>query len=278
MENLNKTLTQIMEAHSAPSFDSPQALEEALWQGKLQTLNAQKEPPNGYDCPLCGNKQVTFRLREEKDGLVAVPCKCVQIRRCIRRMGESGLGDALRTCTFESFRAQEDWQKRLLKTARDYAAAPSGWLSILGQSGCGKTHLCTAVCNQLLARGEQVLYFAWREEAARLKAAQPERREALLEQYLQAPYLYIDDLLKTARGADGTVQPTAGDLNLAFTILGYRYARKKPTILSSEYGIAELLGLDEAIGSRIAEMSGRNLCGVRRDPKRNYRLRGIQEV
>lgn len=278
MEPLNPTLTSILAARSVPSFESREALEAALWEWKLQTLNAQKEPPNGYDCPLCGNKQVTFRLKEDKSGMVAVPCKCVETRRCIRRMGESGLGDALKDCTFDSFQTPEDWQKHLWNTARDYAAHPTGWLSILGQSGCGKTHLCTAVCGKLLERGIQVLYFSWREEAARLKAAPPERREALLEQYLQAPCLYIDDLLKTARGADGAVQPTAGDLNLAFTILGYRYTRKLPTILSSEYSLPELLRLDEAIGSRIAELSGKHLCAVRKDPQRNYRLRGLREV
>ena len=102
--------------------------------------------------------------------------------------------------------------------------------------------------------------------------------EELLRQYLNAPYLYIDDLFKTGRGPDGTVAPSAADLNLAFTLLSARYARQAPTILSSELSADALLRLDEAIGSRIVEMAGKNLCAVRNDKKRNYRLKGIREL
>ena len=278
MKSLNETLTQIMAAHSASSFEDWKAVEAALMQEKIKTLNETSAPANGYDCPHCRNKGVIFRLNEATKNFIAVPCKCTATRRCLARMRESGLGNALERLTFDSFQAEEPWQERLLKAARAYAQRPQGWLTMLGQSGCGKTHLCTAVCGELLRRGEQVLYFSWREEAARLKAATPEHRAELMDNSLNAPYLYIDDLLKTGRGPDGTIQPTAGDLNLAFTILNHRYSRSLPTILSSELGIAELLRLDEALGSRIAERSGVHLCAVRRDPSRNYRLRSVREV
>lgn len=35
---------------------------------------------------------------------------------------------------------------------------------------------------------------------------------------------------------------------------------------------------EDALGSRIAERAGKNLCAVRRDPGRNYRLRSVREL
>lgn len=251
---------------------------ESLEEMKLRSINALSRPANGYDCPLCRNKGVVFCYDGPDKHLLARECKCVPMRRAIRKMRESGLGDTLDKYRFENFRAEEPWQKALLDCAQSYAQAPKGWLVLLGQPGCGKTHLCTAVCGALLRRGEKLLYFSWRLESARIKAAQPEQREALLRQYLEAPYLYIDDLFKTGRSPDGTVSPSAADLNLAFSLLSARYARQAPTILSSELSADALLRLDEALGSRIVEMAGKNLCAVRSDPKRNYRLRGVREV
>ena len=251
---------------------------KTLEEMKLESINALSKPANGYDCPLCRNKGVIFSYDGPDFHMIARECKCVPLRRCLRKMRESGLGASLERFTFENFQAEEGWQKALLTCAKGYAENPKGWLVLLGQSGCGKTHLCTAVCGELLRRGEGLLYFSWRLESARIKAAPPEDKEALLRQYLDVPYLYIDDLFKTGRGPEGSVSPSAADLNLAFTLLSARYARRAPTILSSELSADALLRLDEALGSRIVEMAGKNLCAVRNGKGRNYRLKGIREV
>lgn len=57
--------------------------------------------------------------------------------------------------------------------------------------------------------------------------------------------LYIDDFFK------GKVSD--GDINLAFTLINARYDRRCRTIISSEWSLAEILNLDEAIGSRIRQ-------------------------
>ena len=62
--------------------------------------------------------------------------------------------------------------------------------------------------------------------------------------------LYIDDFLK-CRGA-----PSDSDINIAFELLNARYNNTKlTTIISTERSISEILGLDEALGSRIVERS-----------------------
>lgn len=272
---MEQTILKSLQTLSGRSFELPQG--ETLAQMRLRTLNEAAAPADGYDCPVCRNKAVVYFLDGPEERLVARECRCVPMRRCLRKMRESGLGDSLTKCTFQDFRAEEGWQKALLACAKAYAESPEGWLVMLGQPGCGKTHLCTAVCGALLREGKSVAYFSWRLESGRIKGALPEQRDALLRQYLDAEYLYIDDLFKTGRGADGSF-PTSGDLNLAFTLLGTRYARRAPTILSSEYSPQELLKLDEAIGSRIVEMAGKNLCAVRKERGRNYRLRGVKEL
>ena len=83
-----------------------------------------------------------------------------------------------------------------------------------------------------------------------------------------APVLYIDDLFK------GAERPTQGDLNLAFELLNYRYNDERfCTIISTEKLIGELIEIDEAIGSRIAERSKGHMVNLNRDPSRNWRTK-----
>ena len=272
---LTQTIFQKLDTASAPLFDR-----QAYEQTRVDSLNATVGNLTGYDCPICKNKGEVFVLRppEAGGGIVAIPCRCDGLRRSLRKLEASGMGGFIRQCSFSAFQARERWQQVLLDTARAYAENPQGWLVMLGQSGSGKTHLCTAVCYELILQGRQVSYFPWREESARLKAAQPESRDNLLSEWKDAEVLYIDDLFKTGRGSDGSRTPTTADINLAFEILNYRYCRQLPTILSSEYHIEELLDMDEALAGRIRERAGKNLCLIRRDRKRNYRLRNLAEL
>lgn len=264
--------------NSAPSCEGQEDPMMALAKMRLDTVNALSEPPRGYDCPICRNKGYVAFLREEpmyRGSIVTRECQCVPYRRALRRMARSGMEDALRGCTFESFNAQADWQRRLKERAMGYAENPVGWLALLGQSGCGKTHLCTAVCAQLLRQGREVVYMSWRQEAARLKAGDLEERQRLLKSFCEAEVLYIDDLFKTGRDQNGAMVPTQADMNLAFTLLNSRYIGAKPTILSSELLMGELLELDEATAGRLLERCGANLCVINPDRGKNHRLNGF---
>ena len=89
----------------------------------------------------------------------------------------------------------------------------------------------------------------------------------------KAEVLYIDDLFKTEQGKN----PTTADINVAFEILNYRYRNPQLiTLISSEKTIQELVRIDEAVGSRIFEMS-RDFCvNIGKDIKKNYRLKDLQ--
>ena len=118
---------------------------------------------------------------------------------------------------------------------------------------------------------------AWRDKVAEIKALSldNDRRAEILQVYKTVQILYIDDLFKIGRSADGTATPTAADVGIAFEILNQRYINHLTTIISTEKTPQELVEVDEATGSRIIEMAGENVYAISRDTSRNYRLRNM---
>lgn len=234
-------------------------------------LNSLPGKLTGYDCPLCLNRGVVYQIQEGE--LVAVDCSCREIRQGLRREARSGLGTLLKRHTFQSYQTPQPWQKRAKELAQQYVADPQGWFVAGGVSGAGKTHLCTAICGELHKLGRVVTYRTWRETARQLKAAamDGEKRARLMTPLLQADVLYLDDFLKNAPGRD----PTPADVELALDILGPRYNRQATTLLSTELTLERLVHLDQALGSRIFEMTGvgNRFLEIQAGPGRNWRLR-----
>lgn len=178
---------------------------------------------------------------------------------------KSGLKNLLDRYTFDAFQTPEKWQANAKALAQKYTTDKGKWFAMLGQSGSGKTHLCTAICGELLKQCRSVQYMLWRDASVKLKAAVNDYEyDQMIEPLKCCDVLYIDDFLKSDK-------PTVGDTNLAFEIINYRAMRQAQTIISSEWSRAELLGISEAIGGRICEMSGEYLLML--DGKQNWRLR-----
>ena len=237
---------------------------------EVGTLNAE----DGYDCDLCKNKGHIAYIKDDRSGVYLSECKCMPIRKSIRRMSNSGMSGDFKRCTFDDFKATEEWQKKLLQTAKGFCDDDSAkWFFIGGQVGCGKTHICTAIVKKYILDGEKVTYMLWCEESKRLKAvANDDRYSSALRKYLDAEILYIDDFLKTRKG----VAPTDADINLAFEIINHRViGGDKITIISSERTLDELIEFDEATMSRIFEKAGKYRLNIPQDIKKNYRLKGM---
>jgi DNA replication protein DnaC len=236
---------------------------------------------DGYNCPICKNKGTIAKLLDYGNGTYShcfADCKCVETRNSIMRMKRSGLKDIIKDYTFDKFVASEPWQQTIKEAAVNYSENPNGWFALFGQSGCGKTHLCTAISRKFLLDGKRVVYMLWRDEIVRIKDAarggdDSEELRKLLDRYKTADVLYIDDLFKTGRAADNTMpKPTPADINYAFEIINYRYNNPALfTIISSEMSIDELLDIDEAIGGRIYERATAFTIGKSRE--KNYRLK-----
>lgn len=272
MENLKRFIPQrILSGLSEQSYDA-----YAMGKMRVDTLNATHGELTGYDCPKCLNRGFSAVLRNDGSYFIR-DCTCKPIRRCIRHMEQSGLSKSIRELTFDAYTTESPWQENLKSAAMTYAKDPKGWFMIGGQSGCGKSHLCTAICRELLLREIPLMYMPWRDTVAKLKAMAFDHpdRQALLEQCKNAEFLYIDDLFKTGRSAEGSTFPTQADINLAFEILNHRYTNRLPTILSSEILPMDLTDIDEATGSRVIEMCGKNVFSVSPSRDKNYRIRNV---
>lgn len=246
---------------------------------KADSFNKTHGNLTGTDCPVCLNKGNIMVPRED-GSLASRECKCMVIRRCVWKMERSGLKNVIKNYTFDRFTETEEWQKRALAAATNYAKNPEDWFVICGQSGSGKTHLCTAICRELLLNGRQVVYAPWRQEIAEIKAMSldAEGRTQKMDSLKKAEVLYIDDLFKAGAGQDGEARPTGADISIAFEIINARYVSRLPTIISTELLPEELVKLDEAVGGRIVEMAGVYAISISRNTGRNYRLRGVVNV
>lgn len=231
---------------------------------------------DGYECPKCRNKGYIVRLVEENGRLSQVTrdCKCAETRRSIARMKKSGLKNVIKDYTFDKYIASEPWQKTIKEAAMEYAEHPTGWFFLGGQSGAGKTHLCTAICRKFLLEGKSVQYMMWRDDISKIKslAMEHDKLSQLMQRFKTAEILYIDDLFKTGKGPEGKMQmPTSADINYAFEIINYRNNASLPTIISSELTESEMLEIDEGTIGRIYENA--KTFSIARDRSRNYRLR-----
>ena len=230
---------------------------------------------DGINCPLCKNKG--YRERVVKNELFGYysstffECECQRARKSWHRMQKSGLARLISEMTFENYQVSAPWQKYALECARAYLDGQGGiWFFIGGQAGSGKSHLCTAICGQFLQQGLSVRYMKWAEESIQLKSkVNDEDYGTLLDEFKKYDVLYIDDFLKVPRF--GNSAPSVADIRLAFQILDYRYCNKLRTILSTEYLMDELLVFDEAVGSRIYQMSHGSMVQIQRGADRNYR-------
>lgn len=263
----------------------PRRTPEEIEQARADNFNRSPGDLNevdGYDCQVCHNKGVIMMVVAPggRWSTATKDCKCMKTRKTIRQMQRSGLKNVIRDLTFSKFEATEAWQQTLKQAAMDYAANPTGWFYIGGQSGIGKSHLCTAICREFLLAGREVKYMLWRDEVTRLKALVTDGDEyhKLMDTYKRVEVLYIDDLFKIGRDKDNNPQrPTAADINAAFEIINARSLDPKLlTIVSSECTTNDLLDIDEATGGRICEKA--QVFSIAQDRAKNYRLRKVTEL
>ena len=233
-----------------------------------------------FQCSKCYD---TGWIEERTDdgARIARKCACQLAKEAEQRLRASGLQEAVKRQTFDSFRTDTELQSHMKLTAQDYLQAvldPADnprrpWLYVGGNPGSGKTHICTAVCGEILRHNIGVRYMQWLNESKKLKfSVNAEDFEDHLSPYIGASVLYIDDLLKQKYSPEPEF--TEADIRIAFTILNARYIQNKPTIISSEWDlIDQLLPADEGVFSRVYERSKGFLIRISRDTRNNYRMR-----
>lgn len=258
-------------------MDNMEAVAAALMERFGQHIPSLTSNPVKYKCELCKD---SGWIETDQETRTVAKCSCRLAREAEDRMRHSGLSEALDTQTFETFVTRTETQKKIKEAGLRYLdnlfAVKNNprrpWFYVGGNPGSGKTHICTAICGEILKRNIGVRYMQWLDVSRRLKAnVNDEDFEDEVAEYINVSVLYIDDLLKQKYTENPTF--TEADIKIAFTILNARYLMNKPTIISSEWDLVnQLLPADEGVFSRVYERCKGNRLTIERKMENNYRL------
>ena len=227
-------------------------------------------------CPKCGGS-MWITWVDEQGCDMARRCECFEPTMAKRRIARSGISEPFRAKGFKNFdtRGIAQLEKAYTicvdycKNYQDFKESRHNSILLLGQVGCGKTHLALASANALLDYQKiRVIYMPYREMITRLKQniTDEDAYNKNIDELKTAPMLVIDDLLKG--------KTTESDINILFEIVNYRYVCNLPMIITSEKTTGELLDFDSAIGSRLIEMAEGRIIELKGN-ELNYRLKGI---
>ena len=227
---------------------------------------------SNYKCNKCNDKGYTII---NEDGTEAVKfCECREITLAKERLEKSGIADRVKTNTFKTYKVDNDARNSArnicIKYITDFNKEKS--LLLQGQVGSGKTHLAIATCNKLLEK-YSVKYMSYTKDINELKfnMTDTDFYNKKISEYRNTTVLFIDDLFKGFEKGD--YSRARAELRIIYDIVNFRYDNKKAMIITTELSVNQLLDLDEALASRIIEMSR----GYRHEFKGrelNYRIFG----
>lgn len=224
------------------------------------------------DCKVCHDEN-GYLIFENGLELWKI-CECVHNKKIKRLMKASKITDEFAKLTFSNFITEgrpietlkaRDIAYQYCKDFNSFRSTRSNSISLLGQVGGGKTHLLSAISNNFLSKGIQVIYFPYVEGMTDLKSNMDEL-ELKINELKKCEVLFIDDLFK------GSFKVTEFELKRVYEIINYRYMNFLPILVSSEKNFEDLLAIDEAIGSRLFEMSNGHRF-VMKGLELNYRMR-----
>ncbi len=147
--------------------------------------------------------------------------------------------------------ALESLQKAY-EAAMAFAESPQGWLVLMGDYGCGKTHLAAAIGNYRKGLGEEPLFVVVPDLLDHLRAtfgpSSTISYDRLFEQVRNAPLLILDDL--------GTQSATPWAREKLYQIFNHRYNARLPTVITTSNTLDDL---DPRIRSRMLDL---RLCRI----------------
>lgn len=250
-------------------FDLEYIRQQAAFMREQNPTN-RPDPPK---CSVCGdNEGYAVRLDDGRE--VYRQCDCTKGRNIERRFESSKITFAFRNMNFTAFNLEDvhPLVRDAYRIAQDYTrdfdkiqAERKNSIALLGRPGSGKTHLLMSISNELLDRGKELLYFPYAEGFSEFK-----NNFDLLDERIRkmqtAEVLFIDDLWK------GRDKPTPWQIEQMFIVINYRYMEHKPILVSSERSFNDMMSIDEAVGSRLLEMSNNYRLTLTGGRELNYRI------
>ncbi len=204
-------------------------------------------------CPICkGAGYVRI------DAAVGTPnfsrliqCTCKREERWQRSMeqiNDMSNMTLIRDWTFDTFDASIHGTREAYEVARAYADDPYQWLILIGDYGCGKTHLAASIANHALSNLNMRPVFA----------VVPDLLDYLRSTFSPAAEMRYESRFDTIRGADllvlddlGTENTTPWAKEKLFQIINYRYMERLPTVVTTN---VEPDRIDGRIRSRLFDI------------------------
>jgi DNA replication protein DnaC len=207
--------------------------------------------PGDPNCPICGG--IGYLRRDlpidHPDFGKMVPCSCrsEEITQSAReRLFRMSSLDALKDLCFENFEKrgriglgqhQADSLEHAYNQAVNFAEQHQGWLLLIGQYGCGKTHLAAAIANKTIEAGISTLFLTVPDLLDWLRYAYSGSEmsfEERFEEIRECPMLILDDF--------GTQNATPWAQEKIFQIMNHRYINQLPTVVTSNVAISDFEG------------------------------------
>ena len=248
-----------------------ESLDEQAKADFYNSTSGHKNEIDGYNCTKCNNRGYIAKI-DSYGSMYLSHCECLKKHEVLAEAKRSGLGNLLKDYTFDKYIATQSWQESIKKLAMKFCKDEDAkWFFLGGQSGAGKTHLCSAICAHYLKSGTDVKYMIWASDAPKLKSlANDPQYQQEIKKFKDATVLYIDDFLKVRANE----RPTNADMRLAFEILNDRQRDdNKITIVSAEKSLDDMMGYDEATLGRLYQNTGDYKAFISPRAGRNYRLK-----
>lgn len=226
----------------------------------------------GPYCEKCRNKRMIHYFDWETGYEWVEYCECYPALKAMRNIRKSGLGEYIKNLTFANFERKAEYQKQMYDLAQEFFHSNGqSWFAIFGQTGAGKTHICTALCGELLNRGQSLIYLRWAVEIKRIKMLGGGSNGYVdeMDKIFAHDVIYIDDLFKCSRGRT----PTDAEIDIAFELIDNALSQRKILILSGETTLEQIRDIDEATAGRIKKECGKYLLQIKHDADKNYRLK-----
>lgn len=205
--------------------------------------------PIPCDCPQAAEACAREKAeREAKERAEQNAKNAKELRDKVQRIiGDSGINARFLRRTFDSYTKTKDniaaYRKCKEYADHFYEKLPAdnydpgrNGLFITGPKGTGKTHLATAIANQLMQQGTAVVCMTMIDLLERIKQTFNQAGEAeadILELYKKVPLLIIDDI--------GKEPATEWGISKIYAIINARYEAMMPIIVTTNYTDNELV-------------------------------------
>lgn len=154
------------------------------------------------------------------------------------------VGRKYRGCSLDTFQASTSSQAAALKAAREFAAAPAGFLYLHGKPGVGKTHLAIGIFRE---HQDRATFWTVPELLLHLRSqiGQDVSEEQAIDPLLRRSVLILDDL--------GAEKITDWVRQAFYVVISRRERDELPTVITSNLSLGEIEARvgDDRITSRI---------------------------